>query len=79
MAMGYPGDTNTLYRGEKLATAQDRHLVRPNVDTLYSTIFYDLAKSDLEFTIPEIKDRYWCFPFYDLYGNNFANISSLQR
>lgn len=78
MALGYPGETNTLYRGEKLATAQDRHLVRPNVDTLYSAIFYDLAKRDLEFIIPEINDRYWCFPFYDLYGNNFANIGSLQ-
>ncbi|KFY47552.1 hypothetical protein V496_10590 [Pseudogymnoascus sp. VKM F-4515 (FW-2607)] len=78
MVQGYPGQTNTLYRGEGLATADDRNLVRPNVDTIYSCIFYDLAKSDLEFTIPEISDRCWCFPFYDLYGDNFGNIGSLQ-
>lgn len=78
MASGYSGLTNTVYRGEALATAKERHLVRPNVDTLYSTIFYDLAKTNLEFTVPDITDRYWCFPFYDLYGNNFANISSLE-
>lgn len=78
MIQGYPGQTNTLYRGEGLATADDRNLVRPNVYTIYSCIFYDLAKSNLEFTIPEIIDQCWCFPFDDLYGNNFGNIGSLQ-
>jgi len=79
MTEGYGTKTNHLYRGHSLATARDRNLVRPNVDTIYSTIFYDLSTSDLVFTIPEISDdRYWLFPFYDLYGNNFGNVGSLQ-
>ncbi|PCG97271.1 protein of unknown function DUF1254 [Penicillium occitanis (nom. inval.)] len=30
------------------------------------------------FEIPEFDDRYWLWPWYDMYGNNFANVSSLQ-
>ena len=78
MSLGYPQETNVLHPGKRLATANDQNLVRPNVDTIYSTVFYDLSSNDLRLTIPEIPGRYWCFSFYDLYGNNFANVSSLQ-
>ncbi|KAL2847767.1 hypothetical protein BJY01DRAFT_234163 [Aspergillus pseudoustus] len=69
---------NVAYPFRNLATPDDRAVVRPNVDTLYTPLFYDISQADLEFVIPEIEDRYWLWPYYDLYGNNFANIGSLQ-
>lgn len=41
-------------------------------------MFYDLLQADLELNIPEIDDRYWVWPFYDLYANNHCNVGSLQ-
>ncbi|KAL3454149.1 hypothetical protein BJX65DRAFT_301936 [Aspergillus insuetus] len=69
---------NVAYPFRNLATPDNRAVVRPNVDTLYTPLFYDVSQVDLEFVIPEIEDRYWLWPWYDLFGNNFANIGSLQ-
>ncbi|KAL4733215.1 hypothetical protein BDV11DRAFT_175897 [Aspergillus similis] len=65
---------NTPYPFRNLATPEDRAVVRPNVDTLYTPLFFDVSQTDLEFVIPEFDNRYWLWPWYDLYGNNFANI-----
>lgn len=56
---------NTLYHDRRLTTFRDRKVIRPNVDTLYSTIFLDFSSKDLELLIPKISNRYWCFSFYD--------------
>ncbi|KAJ5620176.1 hypothetical protein N7510_004160 [Penicillium lagena] len=69
---------NTLYHDRRLSTSDDLKIIRPNADTLYSTIFVDLSSNDLEITIPKISDRYWVIPFYDFYGNDIGNIGSLQ-
>lgn len=42
-------------------------------------MFYDISHVDLEFNIPEIKDRYYVWPFYDMYANNFCNIGSVDQ
>ncbi|KAK2732330.1 hypothetical protein FQN57_002946 [Myotisia sp. PD_48] len=70
--------TNKLYHSQKLATHRDIRVVRPNSDTIYSSIFTDLSSNNLELEIPAIPDRYWCYSFYDMYANNTVNISSLQ-
>ncbi|OJD11897.1 hypothetical protein AJ78_07427 [Emergomyces pasteurianus Ep9510] len=70
--------TNKLSHLRKLATHRDRQVVRPNSDTIYSSIFTDLSSNDLELEIPAIPNRYWCYSFYDMYANNTVNISSLQ-
>ncbi|BCS30697.1 uncharacterized protein APUU_81000A [Aspergillus puulaauensis] len=71
--------TNTLDHGRGLATAAFQSVVRPNVDTLYSMAVLDLSAKDLVIEIPPMGDRYWVFPFYDLYGNNYANIGSVSN
>ncbi|KAH7033690.1 uncharacterized protein B0I36DRAFT_321889 [Microdochium trichocladiopsis] len=71
--------TNFIYHQRNLATAAGVGVVRPNADTVYSGIFVDVSAADLEVTLPEIKDRYWVFPFYDLYGNNIGNIGSINN
>lgn len=63
------------YPYRKLSTPEDHAVVRPNVDTLYTPLFYDVSQADLEFEIPAFDDRYWLWPWYDMYGNNFGNVS----
>ncbi|CAI7574680.1 unnamed protein product [Penicillium manginii] len=70
--------TNKLSHGRRLSTSKDRQVIRPNSDTLYTTIFMDLSSHDIQIEIPKIEERYWCYSFYDMYGNDIANISSLQ-
>ena len=55
--------TNTLYANRDMAKPGAIGVVRPNADTLYSTMFIDLSESDLVLTVPEMPDdRYWVFP-----------------
>jgi len=62
----FPGaSVNTIYHDRRLTTSSDFKVIRPNVDTLYSSIFIDLSSHDLVFTVPDIQDRYWVWPFYD--------------
>ncbi|CAG7990444.1 unnamed protein product [Penicillium salamii] len=69
--------TNKYYHMREIAGPLDQTIVRPNVDTLYSAAVIDLSHSDIVIDIPSIdNDRYWIYPFYDLYANNFANIGS---
>ncbi|KAK6386176.1 hypothetical protein LTS17_001751 [Exophiala oligosperma] len=70
---------NTLYHDRRLSTDADLKVIRPNGDTLYSTVLLDLSAQKLEFSIPSIPDRYWCWSFYDCYGNDLANVNSLQN
>ncbi|MCJ1397955.1 hypothetical protein MMC11_001151 [Xylographa trunciseda] len=72
--------TNAIYNEPALASSQEAAIVRPNVDTLYSRVAVDLSHTDLELTVPPVKDgRFYVIPFYDLYGNNFANIGSVNN
>ena len=74
--------TNEFYHQRHLATAAFRDINRPNVDTyvasflvkidltgnvsLYSEALVDLSSTDLILTIPEVDDRFYVFPVYDV-------------
>ncbi|EUC51003.1 hypothetical protein COCMIDRAFT_21406 [Bipolaris oryzae ATCC 44560] len=67
---------NTLWPYHSLSGPRNRTIVGPNADTLYIWAAIDLSHEDLVLTIPNISDgRNWIWPFYDLFGNNFAGIS----
>ncbi|TVY81582.1 hypothetical protein LSUE1_G003619 [Lachnellula suecica] len=67
------GAVNYFVHLTQLATPQETTVVLPNVDTIYSA-------ADVIVTIPPIdKDHYWSFAFYDPFGNNFANPSSVDN
>jgi hypothetical protein len=69
--------TNSLVHARVLRTADDREVVKPNADTLYSNAIYDLSREDVAITIPEIpSDQFALFSFYDPFGNNFANVGT---
>ncbi|KAI4659432.1 uncharacterized protein J4E78_005860 [Alternaria triticimaculans] len=67
---------NTLWPYHTLSGPLNRTIVGPNADTLYIWVAIDLSHEDLVLTIPNISDgRNWIWPFYDIYGNNFAGLS----
>lgn len=58
--------TNNFYHERALATPDFNQVVSPNVDTLYSAAVLDLSHNDLILEIPEVDDRYYVFPLYDV-------------
>ncbi|KAL8827426.1 MAG: hypothetical protein Q9191_003193 [Dirinaria sp. TL-2023a] len=71
--------TNKINNQDQLASLSSAAVVKPNVDTLYSRVIVDLSQNDLELNIPVINDRFWIFPFYDTFGNNYANLSPINN
>lgn len=51
-------------------------VVRPNVDTLYSTIWFDLSPEPQVISLPSSGGRYYVMPLYDAWTNVFASIGS---
>ncbi|KAM0801129.1 hypothetical protein BDR22DRAFT_972437 [Usnea florida] len=70
--------SNRINNQAQLASLSSAAVVKPNVDTLYSRVIIDLSQRDLELTVPNITDRFWIYPFYDTFGNNFANINPVN-
>ncbi|KAH8822882.1 hypothetical protein DL96DRAFT_1559682 [Flagelloscypha sp. PMI_526] len=72
--------TNVLYRKGTLSTPGEQAVVAPNVDTLYGAAAFDLSKSDVVLTVPEVEEgRYYSFAFYDPFGSNFVNIGRISN
>ena len=72
-----PLGANTFNHAQDLSTPDDRSVVKPNVDTLYSTLIYDLSDADVIINIPEIPDdQFHLVSYFDPFGNNFANTGA---
>lgn len=64
---------NYLGHARRLSTSASDFVVKPNVDTLYSTAIYDISHEDLIIDIPAIPEtQYALVSFHDLYGDNYA-------
>ncbi|KAJ6626692.1 hypothetical protein B0H10DRAFT_1780846, partial [Mycena sp. CBHHK59/15] len=69
--------TNSLVHETTLANASYHVIILPNVDTLYSEGLIDLSGGDVVATMPTMEaGRFYVWPFYDLYGDNFCNIGT---
>jgi hypothetical protein len=53
---------------------EDRVIVRMNVDTFYSSGWFDLEKEPIIIHMPATDGRYYSFQFNDSYSNSFAFI-----
>lgn len=51
-------------------------MVRPNVDTIYSTIWLDLKAEPVVISLPDSGGRYVVMPIHDAWTNVFASIGS---
>lgn len=66
---------NHFGHSRQLATSTNRYVVKPNVDTLYSTSIFDVSNQDVIVKLPVIpEDQYALLPFHSLYGDNFAIV-----
>lgn len=52
-----------------LPDANFKNVVRPNVDTLYTSMLFDVAKEPLVVSVPAMGDRYHLFPILDMWTN----------
>lgn len=51
-------------------------VVRPNADTLYSAVSYDVGSEPLVFSIPDSGSRYYLMPFMDFWTDVFTSPGS---
>ncbi|MET8429923.1 DUF1254 domain-containing protein [Nocardia sp. NPDC004860] len=70
--------TNTLLRFDKTPSPDDKTVVTPNVDTLYSQAWLDLRAEPMVLQIPVMPDRYWLAQMMDAWTNTVHNPSSVR-
>lgn len=56
---------NQFSHAAQLRTPDNKDMVRPNCDTLYSYAWLDLSKEPLILSVPDTNDRYYLLPFLD--------------
>src|SRR3546814_16237330 len=56
--------------------ASFRDVVRPNADTLYSTLWFDVGKEPLILTLPKTAGRYHVVPIMDMWTDVFAALGT---
>lgn len=72
----FGADINTFKHVFELPDPDFKAVVRPNVDTLYSSAMLDLSESPVILTLPEVTDRYVLMALLDAWSNNFAGIDT---
>ncbi|MEV6274049.1 DUF1254 domain-containing protein [Nocardia sp. NPDC051832] len=70
--------TNTLLRYDKTPSPEDKTVVTPNVDTLYSQSWLDLRTEPMVLQIPAMAERYWLAQVLDAWSNTTHNPSSVR-
>lgn len=74
--LGSVTQMNRFYNQRMLSTPGFTQVVRPNVDTLYSSAWLDLSKGPLLLHVPNTNDRYYVLPLLDAWSNVFASIGA---
>jgi hypothetical protein len=66
--------SNVFFEYNDLFTPEDRDVVSPNVDTIYSIAWLDLKREPVVLNVPDTNDRYYVMQLLDAWTNNFASI-----
>ncbi|MDF1762148.1 MAG: DUF1254 domain-containing protein [Oleibacter sp.] len=69
-------DINTLINVKDVPGTDFKAVVRPNVDTLYTSGMLDLSKGPQLLDIPVVSDHYILFALLDAWTNNFAGFGT---
>ena len=69
----YIGPENELRRVQQFPDANFKDVVRPNVDTLYTTAFFSMKDGPWVFDMPANSTRYELMPFMDAWTDVFAS------
>lgn len=67
---------NTMLTRASLSGPENRQVVSPNNDTIYSTAWVDLLAGPLVLDVPDSGGRFYNFHFMDAYTNSFAYVGS---
>ncbi|TQK69538.1 DUF1254 domain-containing protein [Nocardioides sp. SLBN-35] len=73
------GPVNRLNPVRSFITPEDRSVVAPNLDTLYSIAWLDLREEPQVVHVPKVRDRYFVIPLMSPYTENFANLGSVEQ
>jgi hypothetical protein len=73
----YTASFNILYNNPKLNGPEDTIIVRPNNDTFYSGVWFDLSNQPQILKVPAITDgRYYSFQIIDMYTHNIDYVGT---
>jgi hypothetical protein len=64
---------NQFSHAMQLAKPNDKDVVLPNVDTLYSIAWLDLTSEPLILSVPDTKERFYLLPMLDAWSDVFAS------
>lgn len=66
------GGTNVFVHRAIFPGPADTQVVRPNVDTLYSVMWFDVSAEPLLISVPASGQRYWMLQLLDMWTDTFA-------
>jgi len=73
----YMAPFNVLTNNSELNGPKDTIIVRPNNDTFYSAVWFDLSKQPQILSVPVITDgRYYSFQIIDMYTHNIDYVGT---
>jgi len=70
---GFAAPINQIVNLRQFPDASFKEVVRPNVDTLYSSAFLDLSAEPIVLSVPDTHGRYYLMPILDAWTNVFAS------
>jgi hypothetical protein len=71
---GAHGPMNQFANLRAFPDATFTDVVRPNADTLYSSLWFDVSKEPLVIAVPDSGGRYYLLPMLDLWTDVFASL-----
>ena len=72
------GPVNQFNPVRELTDPEDRSVVAPNYDTLYSIAWLNLKNQPQIIHVPKVKDRYFVIPLMDPYTEDFHNLGTVE-
>jgi len=70
---GLRAPMNHIAHARTFPDASFTDVVRPNADTLYSAMYFDVAKEPMVFSVPDSGGRYYLLPLLDMWTDVFAS------